>query len=373
MADEGDGGEKTEQPTGRRMGQARGEGMIARSVELSQVLAISTAFLMLERLAPRLWNKLIVVTTAGLTSPYGSTELTMGDMRYHLYGLILYLLPDILLLLFLTAVVGAGSTLLQTKFNFSTKFIKPNFSRLNPISGIRRLFSVQQAFQTMKAIAKLAIIGPIAYYGFIDVFPALLTLISHPVKELLPFTAVAMGKVFWPIMKLMFMLSILDYAWQWWRVSKQLKMSKVEVKDERKSTEGDERVRLKFRQIAMQRARQRMMKDVKNADVVVTNPTHYSVALKYTMEKGVAPKVIAKGKGHLALRIREIARESGIPVIERKPLARALFKMVEVGAEIPYELYSAVAELLAYVYRIKGKNPFRNRPSQNPNNSSGKN
>ncbi|MCC6954702.1 MAG: flagellar biosynthesis protein FlhB [Deltaproteobacteria bacterium] len=364
MAADGESGEKTEQPTGRRVGEARNEGMIPRSVELSQVLAISTAFIALGFLGPRIWQKLIVLTTQGFTSTYGTKPFTMDDVRYQIIGLLAYLLPELLLLLLLTAIVGAGSTLIQTKFNFSMKMITPKFSRMNPVTGLKRLFAIQNVFQTIKSCAKLAIILPIAYSGFMGFVPQLLALMAAPTSALLPFTSFALGEIFWDIMKLMFVLAIFDYAWNFWRTTRNLKMTKTEVKDERKSTDGDDRIRFKFRQIAMQRMRQRMMKAVKTADVVVTNPTHYSVALVYTMERGTAPKVVAKGKGFMALRIREIAKESGVPVVERKPLARALFATVEVGQEIPYDLFAAVAELLAYVYKIKGRHPLRHRKAQ---------
>ena len=159
-------------------------------------------------------------------------------------------------------------------------------------------------------------------------------------------------------MSFLFVLGILDLIWQKYNTKRQQKMSKQEVKDEKKSVEGDEQTKRKIVQIGMRRARDRMLANVPLADVVVTNPTHFAVALSYTNETG-APRVIAKGKNHLAQRIKKIAKENGVPVVERKPLARALFKSVEVGHEIPYELFKAVAELLAYVYRLKGKIPAR--------------
>ena len=363
MADDNDSGEKTEAPSGRRVGEARSEGMIARSVELSQVLALIAAFLIIEQLSPRIWEKLQIIFKAGFTSRYGTESWTTEDLRYSLYSLLLFIMPELLVLMVVTAFFGAGTTLLQTKFNFSTKMFWPKFSRLNPITGIKRLFSLQNFFHLLKAIAKFAIIAPIGYFAFFDLFPQMISLMSVPIRQHLSVTGMAMGLIFWRIIKLMLVLSILDYAWQYWRTSKQLKMTKVEVKEERKTTEGDERTKMIIRQRAMQRVRQRMMQNVKNADVVVTNPTHFAVALSYSLKKGSAPKVVAKGKGHMAQRIKAIAREHGIPCVERKPLARALFKMVEVGHEIPYDLYAAVAELLAYVYKLRGRSPFRRNPS----------
>jgi len=364
MADENDSGEKSELPTGKRMGEARSDGMVIRSVELSQVLSITTAFMLLQYLAPSMWGKLILLFRDCFTSRYSTEFWSIDDLRYNFYMLVWRMLPDLLVLLVITAFFGAGSTLLQTNFNLSWKMVKPKLSRLNPIAGLKRLVSIQNFVQLLKALAKFAIIAPMGYLGFYELLPQLLTLMQMPVDQLLPITGSAMALVFWKIMKLMTVLAIIDYFWQRYRVTKQLKMTKVEVKDERKSTEGDDRTRMQFRQRAMQRARQRMLQSVKSADVIVTNPTHFSVALKYSMERGSAPKVVAKGQDHMAFKIREIARQAGIPIVERKPLARALYKDVEVGQEIPYELFSAVAELLAYVYRIRGRNPFANRATR---------
>jgi flagellar biosynthesis protein FlhB len=364
MADD-EAGEKTESPTDRRMGEARSDGMIPKSVELSQVLAIITAFLLLEHFSKDIWEKLAVVFKLCLSSGYSTSIIDMGDLRRGFLNIMLYLLPEILLMLVLTASVGSLTTLLQTKFNWSTKLLKPKFSMLNPVNGLKRLISVQNAVQTLKSILKLAIIAPVAYFGFVHLFPQILGLMDLPVTQLLPFTGYALSEIFWDIMKLMMVLAIADYAWQRYSVGKKLKMTKDQVKDEKKSIEGDERTKMQFRARALQRARQRMLQAVKTADVVVTNPTHFAVALLYEMEPGVAPKVVAKGADHMAEQIKKIARENRVPVVERKPLARALFASVEVGREIPYELFAAVAELLAYVYKIRGRTPFRNRkPSQ---------
>ena len=167
-------------------------------------------------------------------------------------------------------------------------------------------------------------------------------------------------------MKYLLCLGIVDFLWNRYRTKKRLMMSKQEVKDEKKATEGDETMRRRIIAIGLQRARDRMFLAVPKADVIVTNPTHIAVALAYTAEAGSAPRVVAKGKGHIAERIKDLGRKHGVPIIERKPLARALFQTVEVGQEIPYELFKTVAEVLAYVYRLKGKFPGRNRKQIQP-------
>lgn len=364
MADEGDSGEKTEKPTSRRRGQAREQGMVAKSNDLIQVLTMTTAFLLLCRLAPAMWGKQIVLFRAALTSDLSTHDMSIDELRLHFVNVILFLIPEVGMMLLATAFVGSLATMIQTNFLFSKKLLKPRLNMINPMAGFKRILSVQNVFQIFKQLARLAIIAPIAYFGFMEVFPQFFALMSIPITDLIPFAGTVVSLIFWRIMKLLFVLALLDYAWQKYRTAKQLKMSKHEIKDETKATEGDEKTKLRIRARALQRVRQRMLQGVKKADVVVTNPTHYAVALSYSAVPGSAPVVVAKGKNHLAQRIKEIAREFNVPVIERKPLARALFADVEVGNEIPYELYAAVAELLAYVFRIKGRNPLAKKRAQ---------
>ena len=353
--DENDTGEKTEEPTGRRLSESRQQGDIAKSIELSQVMGMTAAFLALRYYSPVLWDDLLIVTKGGLSGNVTGDDLHIGTLYFHFLGLLRILLPDILFLVIIAAIFGAGTTALQTKFLWSNRLLKPKWMNVNPIKGLKRIFSINNAFNVFKSLAKLAIIGPIAYFAFMEIFPETLGLMDVPLIALFPYTGDALSLIFWRIITLLLVLAILDFAWQKWRHHTRIKMTKVEVKEEKKQIEGDEKTRMKIRQVGLQRARDRMMKSVPTADVVVTNPTHLAVALQYTMEPGSAPKVIAKGRGYVAERIKKLAREHNIPVLERKPLARALFKACEVGQEIPYELFAAVAELLAYVYRIKGK------------------
>jgi len=361
MAEEEGAGEKTEQPTSRRMTQSRSEGMVPKSADLSQLLSMITSVYMLQTVAPSLWVKLQVVFKNGFTSPMGTSHWTTVELRFQLINLIAFLLPDILILLGSVAFVGALSTLLQTNFLWSSKLLRPRFSMLNPVTGLKKIFSLQNTVQVFKALAKLAIIGPVAYFGIMGIFPEFFSLMDLPLKSLLPYTAQAAQKIFNDIAQLLLVLALADLAWQRYSVGKKLKMSKQEVTDEAKSTEGDEKTKMKIRQKALARARQRMLQAVKSADVVVTNPTHYAVALSYSTTPGAAPTVVAKGGDHLAFRIRELAKTHGVPVLERKLLARTLYANVEVGHEIPYELYAAVAEVLAYVFKLKGRNPFKNK------------
>ena len=213
-----------------------------------------------------------------------------------------------------------------------------------------------------KAIVKLVLIIPLAYLALKGEADKMIQLIHTSLSKVFQFTGIEMEHLFWKIMYIQIAIAIFDYVWGKFQWFKSNKMTKEEVKDERKSVEGDETTKRKMIAKGLQRAAQRLKKSVPTADVVVTNPTHYSVALKYDRATMKAPQVLAKGSGFVALRIREIAKEAGVPVLERKPLARALYSSVEVGKEIPYELFKAVAEVLAYVYRLK--NPWGYRQTQ---------
>jgi len=359
--EEGDAGEKTEGPTGKRASHARSQGMVGQSVELSQVIGMTAAFNALCYITPWLWQDILTIVRGAFSSEYFHEQFTIPILRTHFYGLLFVILPKLLLILFIAAFFGAGTTAIQTKFLFSWALIRPKLRSISPLAGIKRIFSIANLVNLGKHFLKLVIIAPIAYSAYFHFVPTFLGMMDIPISQLLPLTADMASTVFSSIMKWLLLLAIVDLCWQKWRTKKRLMMSKQEHKDERKATDGDEGSRKRIQAIGLQRARDRMLKNVAKADVVVTNPTHIAVALSYSAEPGSAPKVIAKGKDHLAERIKDIARKHGVPVIERKPLARALFATVEVDKEIPYELFKAVAEILAYVYRLKGKTPLKKR------------
>ncbi len=368
MSEEGSD-DKTEKPTGKKLGEARTQGMVGASADLSNVLSMTAAYIAFQHIIPSLWLGLISLTKASLNfGDYKDGNIESALIKGPLTPL-LHISPLIFIVLLSAALTGALSTLLQTNFLWANKLFKPNFSHLNPISGIKKIFSLSNTFNLFKSIMKLAIIGPIGYYTFIDFFPSLLSLIDVPLDEHLTIGSIAMGNSFVKIITYLLILAILDLIWQKWRTAKKLKMSKQDIKDEAKASEGDESVKRKIISLGLTRARQRMMQDVPKADVIVTNPTHISVALKYDSKLGAAPIVLAKGKGHVALRIREIAKANNVPIVEKKPLARALFASVEVGKEIPYDLFKAVAEVLAYVYRLKGKRPNVSNTNNSTNNN----
>jgi flagellar biosynthetic protein FlhB len=251
-------------------------------------------------------------------------------------------------------IAGAVGNIGQIGFEIHGEPLRPKLAKLNPISGVKRLFSLKALVDLAKSIIKILIIGGIAY-GFIksqmEGFPPLM---QQGVGQILLFIAQAAFKILFLVCLALILLAFLDFIYQRWQHEEDLKMTKQEVKDERKQVEGDPKVKGRIRKAQLEMAARRMMEAVPEADVVITNPSHLAVALKFEASQMHAPTVIAKGAGHIAERIKEVARNHQVPIVEDKPLAQTLFKMVEIGEFIPEELYRAVAEILAYVYRIKG-------------------
>ena len=352
MADEF--GEKTEAPTSRRRSEAREEGNLARSQDLTAAVMLLGAVLLLWAFGHRMLIAMSSLVEAMLTSSGANITRTDdlgqlwaqgGDVAWRLIA------PLCLGLLAL----GLLSGVLQVGFLITGKPLMPKLSKISPLKGIKQLFSLRGTMRFAMAMAKVAAVTTFAAILIRQDLPKLITLATLEVEPLL---AAASGLVLSLAIKialLLLILGILDYAYQRWQHEQDLRMSKQEIKEEFKRMEGDPLVKQRRAKIARQLAMQRMAYDVPKADVVVTNPTHFAIALKYDGDKMGAPKVIAKGADYMALRLRQIAVAHGVPIIERPPLARALYRNVEVGQEIPAHFYTAVAEILAYVYRLSGK------------------
>jgi flagellar biosynthetic protein FlhB len=251
--------------------------------------------------------------------------------------------------------VALAATIMQTGFTFSTQKLGFNFERLNPLSGLGRMFSQQALVDLVKNIIKLAVVGGVA---FVFVYPKFKSIQTIPLLETPAILAFLHSLIVRLIMAIAVIMAIIaggDYFYQRFAFMKKLRMTKQEVKDEQKQTEGDPMVKARLRSLRMQRARQRMMAAVPKADVVITNPTHYACALKYDQGSMNAPTLVAKGQDFVALRIRQIANENNVPIVENPPLARALYATVDIDKEIPPQHYKAVAEVISYVFRLKGK------------------
>ena len=357
MAEQSNPEERTELPTQRRINELRKDGSVHHSQEVVKVVSILAGFLMLKMVWQQLVSGMEMVMRRSFTAiaapqPFSSSTLINGFT-----SIVQELLLPVALIVLVIAVFASLAVMLQTEWCVKDKLVKFQWNMLHPLDGLKRILSPVNMMQTLTAIIKLAIILPIGFFALKAYAPEMIMLIHLTVPDVLHYTGSVMFGIFWKIMYVLIALAALDYFYTRFQWFKRNKMTKDEIKDERKAIEGDERTKRRIQQKGMQRIMQRIRSSVPQADVVVTNPTHYAIALKYDRGKMNAPIVVAKGRGFLALRIREMAREAGVPVLERKALARALYASVEVGGEIPHELFRAVAEVLAYVYRLK--NPYR--------------
>ncbi len=351
---EKDGQEKSEKATGKKRSEARRKGQVAQSKEISSAMILMTALgifyfsgaWILQNLAALIAGVYQNIGTLRFTQISGASTFSLEILYQFLTVILPFLLP--------IAVVGIVANVMQVGFQISSEAMALKFNKMNPISGMKRLVSLKSMVELAKSIIKILVIGSIAYSlvkSDMQQFPAL---IQQEVGQILVFIARASLKLCFFVCLAIIVLAVIDYIYQHWQHEQDLKMTKQEVKDEHKQTYGDPKVKSRIRSVQLEMARRRMMEAVPEADVVITNPTHLAIALKFDGREMVAPSILAKGSGHIAQRIREIAVEHQIPIVEEKPLAQALFKMVEIGDYIPAELYRAVAEVLAFVYRLKG-------------------
>lgn len=343
--------DKTFDPTPRRLQKAREEGNVFRSKEIVSagmlligvgvlVLGTPAAFQGLRALTARIF---LSAATTSLT--VRSVPELLSELGVHLAGI---LLPFFLALV----VAGIGLNVGQSGWNMTFKPLAPKGNRLSPLQGLKRIFGVRGLFEFGKALAKIAVVAPFAYLTISSHLGEILLLHTLPIQGILKIATEWIVALLAQMILMLLVLAGLDFAFEKWRYKRDLKMSQREIRDEAKESEGDPQVKGKRRQIARQLLNKpRLDHAVLQANVVVTNPTHYAVALRYNPEESAAPRVLAKGIRKRALRIKQIAHENEIPTVENRPLARALYASVEVEQEIPEELYAAVAAVLAEVFR----------------------
>ena len=346
--------ERTEKATPRKREQAREKGQVARSAEIPSVLVLLAGVLVIYFFGHYLYQGLAGVIRSALDFgqlPEFSTAVCLNFCSAVLLRFLLIMLP-VMGAVFLAAL---AANLIQVGFHVSGEALMPKLDKLSVIKGLGRPVSMRSLVELVKSILKLAIICIVAYLAVKSETAGMLTLYDMSLNAIMAFILHAAFKLFLWVALIMALVAALDYGFQRWKFEQELKMTKQEVKEEAKQAEGDPQVKARIRSIQQQAARKRMMQALPQADVVVTNPTHLAVAIKYDPLTMGAPQVVAKGAGTVAARIRELAGGYGIPVVENKSLARNLYKTVEPGREIPSELYRAVAELLAYVYKLKGK------------------
>ncbi|MDP2143621.1 MAG: flagellar biosynthesis protein FlhB [Gallionella sp.] len=351
MADESDL-EKTEQPSQRRIDQAREQGQVARSRELSTFAVLLAGGGVLWFMGASLTQAMVQMLHDGLSLDR-DMAFNSALMIPRLYELAMDALIAFAPFLLIVMIAAAFSPLLLNGWLFSIEALQPKFSKLNPVAGLGRMFSWTALVELVKALAKAALVGGVAAWVIWSNRDAVMALGLQSAAAAIPATGHLIGSGFMIIVGAMLLIVAIDVPFQLWDHNKKLMMTKEEVRQEAKETEGDPMVKGRIRQLQREAARRRMMSAIPTADVVVTNPTHYSVALKYSEQGARAPVVVAKGSHLVALRIREIAKEHHIPILEAPPLARALHKHTDLGDTIPEALYTAVAEVLAYVYQLR--------------------
>lgn len=349
------GQEKSEAPTSRRRSEARNEGQVAKSQDLTAAVSLLFTMLLLyvfgyDTLMGMRHNLHLTLNGELVDNP-----TQVGDVGTLVSTMMRVTITTIGPLILCMALVALVATVGQVGFLVTTKPLEPNFGKLSPLKGAKNLVNARAAMRLAMSLLKVALIGGVAALVILDDMPRV---VSMSRLELAPLFAAACELVFVLALKLaalLLVLALIDYVYQRWQHEQDLKMTKQEVREEMKRMDGDPLVKQRRQRVAKQLAMQRINQAVPGADVIVTNPTHFAVALRYDSDSMAAPRVVAKGADFMALRIRQIAMTHDVPIVERKELARALYRSVEVGQEVPAEHYAAVAEILAYVYRISGQ------------------
>jgi flagellar biosynthesis protein FlhB len=354
--------DRTEKPTPKRRSEARAKGQVARSQDLTSATGLLAAFAALVVGGPHMLVQLEGVVIRGLAQA-GDTRLAtqrgIGSVGLWALGAFAKTVAPVVIA---ALIAGLLANVAQVRLKLTPAALTPSFSRLSPVSGLKRVFGPAGLVETAKALLKLVIVGGTAFLTVWPKLPSLGALVGIAPNALLSEIGGQVTSIVVRVGAMLFILSFLDWLWQRRRLDRSLRMTKAEVKQEARQTDVAPEVRGAIRRKQFQHARRRMLAEVPTADVVVVNPTHYACALRYDGSKP-APELVAKGVDYVAAAIREAAEEHGVPIVSDPPLARTLYRRVELGETIPEELYAAVAEVLAYVYRVAGR---RRRPALKP-------
>ena len=358
FAKEGPGGEKTEPATEKKLSDARKEGQVAKSRELGQALALLSLFIILKIWAGSMGHNFINAFRNNYTRMKEMTTLVGGEISVkdfcrlldsNILNMALIVAP-----VFIVAVmIAIISDIWQVKWKPTTKPLTPKFSKINPISGFKRIFSKEKLIELLKSLIKLTLLGYMAYSTLKGQFSVLFSLFDMELISAIKVIGDITINLGLKISAIYIVIGFADYGYQKWKFAEDMKMTKQEVKDEWKNAEGDPAIKGRQKQRMMEASRRRMMQAVPSADVVITNPTHFAVAIKYDVTVFDAPYVVAKGEDFLAARIKDKAIEAGVDIVENKPLARMLYYNVDLGTPIPPELYQTVAEILAAIYNAR--------------------
>ena len=357
FADDG-GGEKTEPATQKKLEDARKEGKVAKSRDLTQGIDLLILFLLIKVFIGYVGDRFNNLFNSTLGRMAEFVSVNQKEVSTQAFATVVNnAILEMFLIIWPFLVFGFAITFLitvyQVGWKVSSKAMEPKLSKMNPINGFKRIFSKDSLFELAKSIIKVGLIAYIAYTSIKDEANSLFILYEISLNQAVALVGKIVLDVGIKISAIFVVIGVVDYFYQKWKFGEDMKMTKQEVKDEYKNTEGDPQIKGRIRQKMREVSQKRMMQDVPKADVVITNPTHFAVAIKYDAELGKAPIVVAKGEDFLAQKIKEIARENGVEIVENKPLARTLYANVEIGQEIPPELYQAVAEVLAMVYQMK--------------------
>jgi flagellar biosynthesis protein FlhB len=351
-------GEKTEQATPKKLEEAYKKGQFAKSREVQTVAVLMAAMMALMFSGGEIWQ-LMANAQAAVLSHLHDTPLTPNAMQgYAINGLLLFgrCVWPVLVATMLAGLLAGG---IQSRFRTASEALDLNWERINPINGFKRVFSMKSAVPTLIGIAKLSVVIALSYGVVKGIMADPIFHSSVGVARIAAFMAESSFKIVLRVAMALLVLAAVDYGYQIWTTNRDMMMSKQEVKEESKSTEGNPQVKAQQRRKQRANTKRKMLMEVPKADVIVTNPTHLAIALRYDRKTMKAPKIVAKGSRLNALRIREIAKEHQVPIIENKPLARLMFKYGRVGGEIPAQLYAAVAEILAWVYRVNAYRYYR--------------
>ena len=356
MADSGSG-EKTEQPTSHKLGKAREKGQVAKSQELTSGFVLLVAGSTIVLLGPMIWERLV-----GMFRHYvwrmNEFDITSPDLWPWFYTAILEVLIILLPIALVIMITGVALNIYQLGgFLFSTETIQFKLDKLNFIKGFGRFFKLKSLVTTVTNSLKLSVIAYVSYLVIKSHMEDFAVMSEMEPVEIALLTCKVIVEMYFKVVLTLLVIAFIDFSYQKWQFMRDMRMTKQEIKDEMKQMDGDPQIKAQIRRKQMEAAKSRMLGSVPQADVVIANPTHFAIALVYNSSLAQAPMVLAKGQDFMAQRIKEIASEAKVPIVENKPLAQALYKAVEVGEVIPLEFYKAVAEVLSYVYRLKGKVP----------------
>lgn len=360
FAKDGEGGEKTEPATAKKLREARDDGQVSKSKELSAAVDLIVLFLVLKVFISYIGEKLLNIfpllynKTADIINDSGGgmSVFTASSLINNVMGVILMILAPVFII---GVICGIIVNIFQVGWKITTKPMKPKGSKINPLSGFKRIFSKDSLFELVKSIAKIVLIIYVAYLAIKDHQNELFLLYEIPLLQVIILVGDIVINAGIRIGMVYLVVGFADWFYQKHKFNEDMKMTKQEVKDEYKNTEGNPEIKGRQKSKMREASQRRMMQDIPTADVVITNPTHLAVAIRYDAERNAAPMVVAKGEDFLAVKIREAAKEHNIEIVENKPLARMLYANVDIGAEVPPELYQAVAEVLAFVYSLKNK------------------